>query len=220
VSLSWRERVEVGFYPDRLVLVRGKATESIALAPAAPPEPRWRAGLDALAGLEALTGAEVTVVLSSFFVRYALVPATEALVGAGERLAFARHCLARVYGSVAEGWVVRLSGEVACGVELRLIDGLRSALAARGNRLRSVQPRLMAAFNRHRRQLGEQPSWFVDVEPGLASLALLASRRWQSLRSVKLRAESWEDELPGLLAREACFVDSPADCPRIVHAAP
>jgi hypothetical protein len=219
VSLSWRERVEIGFYPDQLVLARGKAAESITLTPAAPPEPRWRAGLDALATLEALSGADVTVVLSSFFVRYALVPASEALSSAAERLAFARHCLARIYGSVAEAWVVRLSGEVACGVDAHLVDGLRSALGVRGNRLRSVQPRLMAAFNRHRRELGEKASWFVDVEPGLASLALLASHKWQSLRSVKLRA-SWEEELPGLLAREACFVDTPADCPRIVHASP
>jgi len=219
VSLSWRERVELGVYPDRLVLARAKGAETLAVAPPEPQAARWRSALDAVAGLEALSRADVTVVLSSFFVRYTLVPLNQALANAAERLAFARHCLARIHGPAVEGWVVRLSGEVACGVEGAVVEALRTALAARGNRFRALQPRLMASFNRYRRKLGERAAWFVDVEPGLASVALLHDERWQSLRSVKL-GPLWEKELPGLLAREACFVDSPADCQPVIHAAP
>jgi hypothetical protein len=219
VSLSWRNRVELGVYPDRLVLARAKGAQSFAVGPAEPGAARWRPALDTLAALEALSKADVTVVLSSFFVRYTLVPVNQALANAAERLAFARHCLARIHGPAVEGWTVRLSGEVACGVEGGLVEGLRAALAARGNRLRSLQPRLMASFNRYRRKLGERPAWFVDVEPGLACLALLQDERWHSLRPVKL-GPLWEKELPGLLAREACLVDSPADCQPVIHAAP
>jgi hypothetical protein len=215
----WRERVELGIYPDRLVLVRAKGEQTYAVAPAEPQTPRWRPALDTLAGLEVLSKADVTVLLSSFFVRFTLVPLNQTLTSAGERLAFARHCLARIHGPAVEAWTVRLSGEVACGVEGGLVEGLRAALGLRANRLRSLQPRLMASFNRYRRKLGEQAAWFVDVEPGLASVALLQNERWQSLRSVKL-GPSWQDELPGLIAREACLVDSPADCPSVIHASP
>jgi hypothetical protein len=217
VSLLWRERVEVGFYPDRLVVSRAKGEQTLAVPPAESQTSRWQSALDALAGLEAVSRAEVTVVLSSFFVRYTLVPLSEALTSTAERLAFARHCLARIHGPAAEGWTVRLSGEVACGVDAQLVEGLRSTLAARANRFRSLHPRLMAAFNRCRRKLGSRATWFVDVEPGLASLALLQNGCWQSLRSVKV-GPRWQEELPALLAREACFVDSPADCQPVIHA--
>jgi hypothetical protein len=215
----WRDRVELGIYPDRLVLARAKGAQTVAVAPGEPQAARWRSALDTLAGLEALSRADVTVVLSSFFVRYTLVPLNQALTSAAERLALARHCLARIHGPAVESWTVRMSGEVACAVEGGLVEGLRAALAVRANRFRALQPRLMASFNRSRRKLGERAAWFVDVEPGLASVALLQNERWQSLRSVKL-GERWEQELPGLLAREACFVDSPADCPPVIHAAP
>src|SRR5205085_2022832 len=131
VSLSWRDRVEVGLYPDRLVLARGKAAQTFPVPPGDAQAPRWRAALDALGALEALRRTEVTVVLSSFFVRYTVVPLSEALSGAVERLAFARHCLARIHGPLAEGWTVRLSREIACGVEPLLVQGLRETLSAR-----------------------------------------------------------------------------------------
>jgi hypothetical protein len=219
VSLSWRDRVELGFYPDRLVLARAKGEQTVTVPAAQPQAPRWRSALDVLAGLEALSKADVSVVLSNFFVRYTLVPLNAALTGASERLAVARHSLVRIHGPAAEGWIVRLSGEVACGVDPLLVDGLRSVLTARANRFRSLQPRLMAAFNRYRRKLGYAPSWFVDVEPGLALLALVQAGSWQSLRSAKI-GPAWEAELPALIAREACFVDSPDDCKPVVHASP
>jgi len=219
VSLSWRDRVEVGLYPDRLVLARGKAAQTFPVPPGDAQAPRWRAALDALGALEALRRTEVTVVLSSFFVRYTVVPLSEALSGAVERLAFARHCLARIHGPLAEGWTVRLSREIACGVEPLLVQGLRETLSARGNRFRALEPRLMTSFNRSRKKLGDKPGWFVDVEPGLALLALVADASWRSLRALKV-GPRWEDELPGLIAREACFVDAPSDCPRVVHAFP
>jgi hypothetical protein len=217
----WRDRVEVGLYPDRLVLVRKKGEQTIALGARESGAAGWRAALDALSTVaaEVLCKMHVTVVLSSSFVRYTLLPRSEALTRADERLAFARHCLARVHGSAAEGWAVRLSGEVACGVERPLVEELKTLIAAHASRFRSLQPRLMAGFNRCRSKLGERPGWFVDVEPGLASLALVQRGQWHSLRTVKI-GPSWQDELPGLLSREACFVDSPADCIQVVHAGP
>ena len=65
MSPLWRERVTVGFYPDRLVLARARGEETIAVPPCEAPAERWRAALEALAGVESLRRAEVTVVLSS-----------------------------------------------------------------------------------------------------------------------------------------------------------
>ena len=208
MSRLFPERVEVGLYPDRVAV----GANTLALAPGDAASPRWQPALDALANVEILKRASVTVVLSSFFVRYALVPLSVALNGATERLALARHCLARIYGSAVDGWTLRMSGEVVCAVDPALVDALAS-------RCRSLQPRLMTSFNRYRRRIGTRAAWFVDVEPGLASLALVAAGRWQSLRSIRI-GDGWQAELPALIAREACFVESPADCLEVVHAAP
>jgi hypothetical protein len=208
VSRLFPERIEVGLYPDRVVV----GAKTVPITPGDAAAPRWQPALDALSGEQGLKRARITVVLSGFFVRYALVPLNAALSGAAERLALARHCLARTYGAALEGWPLRLSGEVACAVDPALVEAL-------AGRCRSLQPRLMASFNRHRRRIGRRAAWFVDVEPGLASLALIADGRWQSLRALRV-GENWHAELPALIAREACFVDTPADCLEVVHAGP
>jgi hypothetical protein len=227
-SVMRREELGVALFPDRLILARVGGgwhrrlvhKEIIALAPPAPDAPRWQPAVEALAGKAAsggLAGADVTLVLSNHFVHYALVPWSELLQGEEEQLAFARSRFVRVHGGAAESWSLRLSrGEarearLACGVEEALIEALNATLAPIGERYRSLQPHLMASFNRWRIRLGARPRWFVVAEPGLMCLALLQGGQWKSVRTVRTGAD-WTEELPGALTREQFLIDSQAEC--------
>lgn len=236
MSPLWRKRAGVALYRDRLVLARASGgfrrrlehKEIVELSPAQAGMPGWQPALDALAGRVAageLAGAEVTLVLSNCFVHYALVPWSEALGGKEEELAFARHCFARVYGSEAQAWALKLSpaatgqARLACAIEQKLVDGLSASMAALGSGYRSLQPHLMASFNRFRARLGERPAWLVVAEPGLLCLALVQGGHWHSVRTLKVGPD-WARELPGVLSREECLVDSPTQCDEVLLYAP
>ena len=235
-SPAWRDELGVALFPDRLIIARvGRGwrrqlthKEIVAVEPAQPGVPRWQPALEALAGkvrAEALSHAQVTIVLSNHFVHYVLVPWSDVLRSEEDQLAFARHRFARVYGSHAAGWSLRLSQansrepRVACGVEEALIDSLNNVLAPVGGRYRSLQPHLMVSFNRWRALLGERPGWFVVIEPGLLCLALLQDGQWQSVRTIKIGPD-WPKELPSVLAREACLVDSQTEFDEVLVFAP
>jgi hypothetical protein len=222
--------------PDRLIFTRVVGgwrrprvhRETIALAPAPPDAPRWQPALEALAGkvlAGALSGADVTLVLSNHFIHYVLVPWSELLRSEEDQLAFARERFVRVHGSRAESWLLRLSqasprqSRLACGVDSALIDALNAVMAPVNGRYRSLQPHLMASFNRWRARLDVRPGWFVVAEPGLLCLALLQDGQWQSVRTIRIGPD-WPSELSGALAREQYLVDSQTESDHVMVFAP
>jgi len=231
----FRDRMGIALYPDRLVITRTgnglrrrvKHKEMPGFAPAAQGVAIWQPAVDALAALPAgtLEDTEVTLVLSNHFVRYVLVPASDALGGKDEAAAFARHCFERVYGSDSKGWTLKSSladpkqARLACAVEQPLIDALENRLAALKVRYRSLQPHLMVGFNRVRSRLGTLPAWLAVVEPGLVCLGLLQGGQWQSISAFKV-GTNWQEELSALIAREECMVDCDSACERVLVLAP
>lgn len=222
------DQVGIALFPDRLLITRVgglwtrklKHREIVALAPVADEAPGWQAAVEALAGkvMEGALGrADVTVVLSSHFVQYVRVPGGALLKGEEEQKAFVRERVRSVHGGAAEGWVLRLSEagprrpRLACAVPHTLIEALTEVMAPLGRRFRSLQPHLMASFNRWRTRLGARTCWFVAAEPGLACLALLDAGEWQSVRAVKLGPD-WPQALHGALARERFLADTRAEC--------
>jgi len=236
VSPLWPDQLGIALFPERLVLARASGgfrrrlvhKEIVAFAPSKPGMSPWQPAVDALAAkvaAGALAKADVTLILSNRFVHYTLVPWSDTLGSKEEELAFARHCFARVHGSEAEGWGIKLSGTkprkpgLACAVEQSLIEALSTLMNPLASRYRSLQPHLMASFNRWRARLGERPAWLVVAEPGLLCLALLQDGCWQSVRTIKVGAD-WINELPSVLAREECLVDSPMQCDEVLLFAP
>lgn len=216
MSRSWGESVRAVLCPDRAGLVRvGRGMRMldgrvVRAAAAATGDPPWASALAALReGLDAVEGGgrDVTVVLSNHFVRYALVPWNDALAGEAEEAAHARHCFSMVYGDAAESWDVRLSAasgglQVACAVDAGLPAAIEEVVAASGRHLRSVQPYLMAAFNRWRREFAGPLVWFVLAEPGRLCLAALQDGRWRELVNLQSADDARGDGLPELLARQ------------------
>jgi hypothetical protein len=211
VSLSWPERASAGLAPDRLWLRRGGALREIALAPA-PDAPAWHAALAALpAALGERPPRTLTVVLSHHFVRYALLPWSAALATEEAWRAYAAHRLAGVHGAPPARWALRVAAtaprgpRIACAVEQALLDALADTLRAAGVRPVSVQPHLMAAFNRARRRLRGASRWLVVEEAGRVALALIERGAWGALRARRVE-DGWRDALPALLARESALL--------------
>lgn len=227
MSPLWPERLSVLVGPDRLVAThrpRGPRARAVtaAIVPvpaAAEGTPLWEPAAAELATLLAASpqwrGAALRLILSDAFVRYALVPWNDHLSHEPEHLLFARHQFASTYGPIAKQWAVRLSldraGEshVACAVDQPCLDRLTAI--ARDSRLTcvSLQPLLMAAFNRWRGQLREPIQWLVIVEGAMLCGALLSRDRWLALRRWHSQGD-WISELPLWLSRERLINEAAA----------
>jgi hypothetical protein len=220
-----RDPILIGLAPSELSIVRLSgawrrrivAAQAIDCDPAFGVEP-WQGALTALRQIAtSLTGeaADVTIVLSNHFVRYAIVPWSDALDNADEELAFARHTFARIHGERARLWEVRIGDEatgaarLASGIDRGLFDALRACFPSSGKaRVVSVQPHLMSAFNHWRRRLARD-AWFLVVEPQRACITLRSKGRWTAVRTARGEfddAAAWVD----LLERERYRVEADA----------
>jgi len=210
------DRLLIGLAPDALTLVRvsgGARTRvgdkrTVACDPAAGKEP-WEGAastLSRLAGEIGKASARVSVVLSNHFARYALVPWSEGLRKADEETAFAHYCFAKIHGERSKDWELRIStgqpgaARIASAVDAPLVQAVQTAFPAKA-RLVSLQPYLMSAFNRARRQLAGARAWFLLLEPERTCLARLERGRWAAVRNTRGGLEGPE-QWAGLLDRE------------------
>jgi hypothetical protein len=242
VSLLSRNQLRVGLCPDRLILAayRGGRHRAIVKSEIVPvdgprevgpnrrssdqPFRNWQAAVDALpSALAALKPekAQVTVILSNHFVRYAVLPWNAALKSADEWLAFARHRLENVHGPAATDWDVRVSAtapqgsRVVSAVDRALLDAVSARVAEGGAALVSVQPHLMAAFNRVHSRLESTTCWLLIDEPGRLTLALIQDGAWHSIRSRRVEGD-WRHQLPEILERESAALALAVPCTDVV----
>lgn len=235
MSPSWRDQLRIGLCPDRLIIagyrrgLRPALARREVLALEARNEPAgWQGALDALPGALAPSGpgrCNVSVILSNHFVRYALLPWSKALETRADWLALARHRFAGTHGQGAADWELRLSrgaargARIACAVPPSLLAALEERIASTGSALVSVQPYLMAAFNRMRRRIGHEPCWLVLEEPGRLLLALIRGGDWQALRGRLVDGADWRSMLDEVLERESALLGLPEPPGQItVHA--
>lgn len=222
MSPSWRDRLIAAIAPGQLQLQRlapawrGSRPLLAATADCKADEsgnddvPAWSSPLTTLR--ETLrdpqwSGTTATVVLSDHFVRYLLVPWDEQLVTDEEQLAMVRHAFLSAYGTTAEAWSFRWDAppppapRLACAIDSGLLSGLRETFADASLALVSIQPRLMASFNTHHRELPSRGDyWFLAEESGRICLAWLHDEAPNALYSQRVDAD-WADDLPELLAR-------------------
>lgn len=178
----------------------------------------WHGPLNALeTALPGLAGRNphVTVIVSNHFMHYALIPWSDALSNDKEEMAFARHLFRETYGDDADSWELRInhndtgSTQLACGVDARLIEGLRGSFSRAGIGLHSIQPHLMDAYNSCCASLRDKSAWLVVAERGNLCLSLLQEGQWSWVRTIRTGA-AWCEELPLLLEREECLANAGA----------
>ena len=190
MSLLWRKRREVRLAPD---------------------------GLEAFENEASKESCDVTVVLSNHFARYAIVQPQDG-ASAQEELALARFQFAKIHGERAKGWEVRLSragggARLACAIDAGVLERLKACFPnGRPARLVSVQPHLMAAYNRVRGRIPREGAWLLLTESGRSCLARLAAKGWASVHNgpetdpqhliERERSRASGETLPSLVLKE------------------
>jgi hypothetical protein len=153
-------------------------------------QPAWAPALSALAGLLAeqpVRGAQLQVLLSARYSRFCLVPWSDAIGHPRELQAYARACFEHLYGQALDAWRIVLSPEpagaarIATALPEALLQGLQALGRESHLSLRSVQPYLMAAYNRCSAQLQAGDFLFVLAEPRRSVLLLAAGGAWQQV---------------------------------------
>jgi hypothetical protein len=193
--------------------------------------PVWEPALAALGSLVADLEAPrvpATVVVSSRFVRYAIVPWRDNVISAQEQQEFARHCMRGIYGDVAMGWEIRLSSggfrrnALACAADATMLAEIEKTLTEKDIPVVSIQPNFMTACNRFRRELRrEGDACVVVLEPGRVALGIFDRTGWRTLiarRVGKLRTE----EVVTVVAQElkAAMVEGLPECLFVAAAGP
>lgn len=209
MSRLFSDRLVIDLAPAALTVARFRGVlrekrvhqAGITCDPAFGNEP-WQGAVAALKALPVEGPAKVTVVLANHFVRYAIVPWSDALGTEQERHAYLLHHFAKIHGERAKGWSLRASPgagnepRLAGAVDSSLISEIKEAFQKRpGARLGSIQPQLMAKFNAARAAVPAAGAWLVLAEPDRACVALHAGGRWRSVQNAK---GAWLD----LLERE------------------
>jgi len=185
VSRLFPERLSIELAPDALT-VGGKR---IACDPRHGAE-RWHGALAALGELP-LGKCRVAVELSNHFVRYALIPWSDALASAAEEEAYVRHHFAKIHGERAKSWAVRASAapagapRLASAVDAGLIEAIKKSFAGKKAKLVSIQPALMSRYNACRNALPAQGAWLVVAEADRACVALHGARAWRTVQNAK-----------------------------------
>lgn len=223
MSLWSRDECRIVLHPQQLVLGqlqrgltrRGLSSRVLARrfvpcrAPA-PGQPPWSGALKALEEVMpeiAEQRAHATVILSNHFMRYAMVPWSDALNDEAEDISWARHTFGEMYGREAGDWELRVSpgrpgdAQLASAVDARLAGALRELFGRHQVGLGSIRPHLMHACNACRGLLQQRSSWMALVEQGNLCLALLQKGRLAWVRSMRT-GRHWHKELPFLLNRE------------------
>jgi hypothetical protein len=181
----------------------------------------WHAAVRALPRLIEGRKGEASVVLADQFSRYTLLQGNAALRNDDQWLALARHRFTAVHGSRAADWEVKLTEtmpegpRLACAVDRALIAALAEVFTNAGLFLVSVQPFLVAAFNRIRRQIGDGTCWLLVEEPSRLTLALIRRGMWTAIRSRRIDP-NWRRALPEILERETAFLGLEERCTKVI----
>lgn len=216
MSLLWGNKpLRIGLAPDRIHVSGAKSIEL------AENDGGWQGALAALP--EVLKGkkGQAALVLADQLVRYTLLPWNETLKGAAEWQALAVHRFGALHGPRAAEWDVKIAEtaprgpRLACAVDRALIEALAGLFVRINLRLVSVQPFLVAAFNRIRRTVGNGSCWIVVEETGRLTLALIRRGEWLAIRGRRIE-RSWRHVLPEMLERESAFLGLSEPVTRVI----
>lgn len=224
--LSWRKPIRVGIGAHAIGLLRGAGKTSASLD-LIPCEGGWQAGLDALADKLQAERGETTFVLSSQFVRYAVLPWKDELADQNEWLAYAQHTLLSHYGLDLERYTLRLSPQrfgmpvMAAAIENTLLAAIEHCMAACGGKLGAVEPYLMSVFNAHRGAFTQASFWLCILEADRITVARINDGAWThvAVRAIDQSA-GWQAGLETAITRELLKVPGdPANATVYLHGA-
>ena len=212
MSPLWRDEIGAYLTPKRILLVRMKR----GMRPQLEREECHEQTAAAGSWAEALSlyqgqldtgqwgNAAARVVLADQWVRYTVLPWSDTLSAPAERQAHARELMSDIFGSSMSNWSVTLSlappgaSCLASAIPTGLLEALKELAARYGQKLITVQPQLIAAFNTWRHVLPDDAAaWFVTVEEGSLAALRLARQGIDRVHAVRIGAD-WARELKRL----------------------
>lgn len=220
MSPSLRDHHYAVLCPDRVDLVRRrrgfrpqidlKRSLPVARAGEGPPWLPAVASLGELLAGEDVGGGDLTVVLSNHYVRYLLVPWNAQVGSPDEYARYARIAFDGVFGEVAGAWQIRTAPErygmprLAAAMDHELAQSL-SQVGRDKVKLVSLQPYLMAAFNRLSAPFRRRDFFFLLVEPGRVCMLAAVGGAWRTVRN---HAVADDAEVSALVERELRLLET------------
>lgn len=161
-----------------------------------------------LSSLQAKTNTNLSIILSSDFVRVQLLPAQKISMNSAEKLAYAAAAYKDIYGSDMDSWIIKSHEtgfnqiSIVAAIDKRLLEELQQVSQQHQIKLASVQPYLMDAYNRCKKQLGKLHGYFAVIE---VSKILLLNMRLGQVQNLQTSAigSDWQQDLKQLLQRES-----------------
>ncbi len=225
MSLLSHDRLSIVLSPHQIAVLHTRRRLSLrrtqldvvgreVIPASASGENQWSGAVGALGAVLprlARPGMWANVILSNHFVSYVLVPWRDNMSDEDE-MAYARHCFKETFGDASNSWDVRVSPSragtpaVASAVDGSMLAELLQLLGRAGVTIKSIQPHLMLAFNSCRAAMRGRTAWFAILEPGNVCLSLLRNGQFAWMRKIRI-GDAWEEEFPGVLAREAYLAE-------------
>lgn len=174
-----------------------------------PDAPAWQPALAAFEqwlSANEIGRADVTVILSNHFVRYAVMPFSAEVTSRAEEQTLAQILFEDIYGDMAKQWQLRVGeggyGEsrLVAAADSMLLDRITDTLAAKSLRLNAITPYLVAAFNCFHEKIPSPEGLFVVVEAGQMAVIAFKQGQLSGVSRVPLIG-GLEPQLPHLLQR-------------------
>lgn len=136
--------------------------------------------------------SRIDYIISDRFVRYLVLPWSDALRNEMEIDAFARIQFETYFGEPPDQWSIKSDFEgygeagISCAIPKDLLHAL-FALKEKKIRVSLIQPRWIHVFNGMRERIPKRDNaLLMSLEPGQCVLAAVKNGAWQSIRTVKL----------------------------------
>ena len=213
----WRKELRVVLCPDKVIVVamtsglRRKLVSQAILPVISDNTADWHPAIDTLDRWLAENDqgkAEVRILLSSCFVRFAMIPFSENVNNYAERLTVAGLLFESVYGESAKQWKLTLDKEeydepcLAAAIDVELLDALNQTISSRQLKTLSLLPYVASAFSAFNKQIRVDDGLFVVLDHGQAVLFVIKEGKVVGVRKTLLGTNYGERDVVSLLQRE------------------
>ena len=225
MSPLWRDEVGIFIGPTKVVLarmrrgMRPKCVAEQGVSVESTHCGNWRPAIDELQrqlANDLWQSANLRVVVSDHWARYAVLPWSPELTRPEERATHARMILQEIYGDAVDEWTIGTSDSpprtaaVISAISTRLVDELHRITSDNSLRLVSIQPHLVVAYNGWRDKLPESAAWFASIDEGSLAALHVTNGRCDRIRSVRL-SDDWTVEMRRMQAIGRLAQDRPAE---------
>jgi len=171
------------------------------------------------------------LVLSNYFVRYAVIPWNSELSTQNERLAYTQHCFAQAFGESVKGWDLRMSqsaygqSTIASAIDRTLLNTIHSVFDELSIPLQAIYPHLMLTINHTFMEINNKKLsyntmsdfWIVSIQNQRLCIALHDQSGWRLVKNLTAELDVMR-QIKMLMHREIMNGNLQEDLPVFVYA--